>query len=226
MKLRNIFLFGITFLLMIGFGTAGSIFWQQQQQISSLQMQVSQLGVPTSVAPTPDLSPLPSPSPSLADLQNTLTALDSRLTQDEKKLGVKTSPAAPVIIQAAPSQTQSSAKEILIYLGSGSTNNRDWTDIPAALATLNTNNYQKIKAVYFEAALSIIGGEAHARLINQTTGGVLYDSEIFNNTYVSQWKTSTPISLPMGDGQYMVQLKSSSGEMANLDGSRLHIFLQ
>ena len=80
--------------------------------------------------------------------------------------------------------------------------------------------------MYFEAALSIIGGEAHARLINKTTGGVLYDSEISNNTYISQWKTSTPISLPMGNGQYMVQLHSTSGEMANLDGSRLHIFLQ
>jgi len=125
---------------------------------------------------------------------------------------------------AVPKATDG-VKEYSLYLGSGSSVSREWLDINSALLKLDTSKYTAIKEIRFEAALSILGGEVSVRLKNKTTGGVYYDSTMSHNTSASTWKTSSPISLPSGEFEYVVQLKSSSGELAKLDGSRIKIIL-
>jgi len=117
-------------------------------------------------------------------------------------------------------------KEHFVYLGTGNTTSREWTNIDATAAIIDTANYKNVKAVYFEAASSIIGGEVHIRLANKTTGGIFNDSELFNNSTSTVWKTSNKISLDRGRNEYIVQLRSTSGEKANLDGARIRIIVE
>jgi len=157
-----------------------------------------------------------SASSTLEQLQQQITDLTTRLTKVEKKIGLQTTtkPSSPDV------------REYVVYLGNGQTDNRDWTNITSAVATIDSANYNKVKSVYFEAALSIIGGEAHARLANQTTGQIFYQTEVFNNTSVSDWIRSSALTLATGQNSYVVQLRSTSGEIAVLNGARLHIYLQ
>ena len=110
-------------------------------------------------------------------------------------------------------------------MGSGSTVSREWVDINSALVKVDTSKYSSIKEIRFETSLSILGGEVSVRLKNKTTGGVFYDSTMSHNTSTSTWKTSAPLSLPNGEFEYIVQLKSSSGELAKVEGSRIKIIL-
>lgn len=206
--------------------SAGSFIAYQQKQLQDLDKKVAELTSAPATSSTSVLSPLGSDPATptttvvttnqLSMLQQQLSDLSNRLTQVEKKLGV----------QNTNKQTNPTVKEYVVYLGSGQTSNRDWTDISSAATTVNTSNYGQLKAVDFEAALSIIGGEAHARLKNQTTGTPFYQTEIFNNTSSADWLTSSQFMLTNGSNSYVVQLKSSSGEMAILNGSRIHLFLQ
>lgn len=217
--------------LIVGFGigilalifTIG-IFFYQQKQLQALNQEVLLLQAhPATVLSSNSNPNLPSvvgtssAVPSSSNLiQQQIDALAARLTQVEKKVGLQT-----VGRQSGPA-----VKEYIVYLGSGQTDNRDWTDIPSAVATLNSTNYGQLKAVYFEAALSILGGEAHARLKNLTTGEPFYQTEVFHNASASEWETSSAFSLLSGQNSYIVQLRSSSGEFAVLNGSRIHLFLQ
>ena len=92
----------------------------------------------------------------------------------------------------------------VIYLGAASTQNRDWTETG-------------------QAGLSIVGGEAWARLKNKTTGAVLSVTEVMHNNSSTTWKTSPAFKLHSGYNNYVVELKSSSGETVNLAGARIRI---
>ncbi len=147
----------------------------------------------------------------IQDLNQRITTLENN---HSKKSGTTKSTPSP------------SVKESVIYVGSGSTANRDWTDVSGAQTDINLDNFSHIKSVHFEAGLSIVGGEAHARLVNKTTGGVFYDSEVSNNTSQGMWISSRPLYLLGGNNTYSVQLKSTSGETANLIGARIRIIVQ
>ncbi len=210
-----IFVSVVIFLLL---GISGYFIWVDHSHLHTLELQLK--AVAAAQGPESFSTPLPAiptvPSTQAADL----TALTQRVTALEQKASQKP-PMTEKVVKVA-----SNVKEVTIFLGSGGTNNRDWTDIPSALSTVNLNNYTHVKAIYFEAALSIIGGEAHARLVNASTGAIYFNSEVWNNTSSSVWETSQPLFLPTGTSQYSVQLKSTSGEHASLDGSRLHIYLE
>src|SRR5690606_10643609 len=76
---------------------------------------------------------------------------------------------APVSKPATTTTPSAPSREYYVPLGSGSTSNRDWTPLTSGGAvTFDPRNYQPIKAVYFEAAGSIIGGEVHAVLVDVT----------------------------------------------------------
>lgn len=122
--------------------------------------------------------------------------------------------------------TQQTPREYYVYVGSGNTTSREWTDLTGTTVSIDTNFYNPISSVTFEAALSILGGEAHARLINQTTGAILASTEVYNNTSTSVWKSSPTFSLQPGKNTYLVQLRSSSGERAQLDGARIKIIVK
>jgi hypothetical protein len=108
----------------------------------------------------------------------------------------------------------------VIYLGSATTNHRDWTKTGVEV-TLNSTDYPRGTQARFEAGLKIIGGEASARLVNKTTGAIFNISEVSHNTNTTTWKGSPPFSLHSGNNIYVVELRSSSGETAVLDGSRI-----
>lgn len=233
MPQRSLLLFTsfISVLLVIIVSVLGFFTWQQQLALRMMRTQFVAIAENSNVgakilAPSTTLT---SPSPTVTYLQtstNTPTDLSSvkaeigslsaRVAAVEKKLGVK-----PKVVNPS-----SNVKEVMIYLGTGGTDRRDWTDMTAAVADVNFDSYSKIKAVYFEAGLSIVGGEAHARLINLDTNSVFYETEVFNNSSSSVWKTAQVLVLPSGSTKLGVQVKSTSGEYASLDGSRLHIILE
>jgi hypothetical protein len=191
---------------------------QTDQKVAALQTAQSSIQAPV-IASAGSENPS-SPSATVASLQQQIEELSNRLAQVEKKVGVKNAPSS------SAKSSGSTVKEYIVYIGSGQTANRDWTDITSAATTINTANYGQLKGVYFEAALSIVGGEAHARLKDQTTGQPIYQTEIFNNTSSPTWLTSSPMTLSSGTNNYIVQLRSTSGEMAILSGSRIHLFLK
>lgn len=119
-------------------------------------------------------------------------------------------------------QSSQQQTEYTLYIGSGSTNKRDWTTIDAASITIDTHNYQNIKAVYFESGLSVIGGEVYARLINTGSDLPNYSSALKHNNQTATWKTAQ-INLDDGNHTYAVQLRTSSGETAQLTGARIRI---
>jgi hypothetical protein len=103
------------------------------------------------------------------------------------------------------------------------------------LLSIDTNNLELITALQatiasllervevFEAGLSIIGGEAWARLKNKTTGAIISVSEVFHNNSTVVWKNSGVFKLHPGNNLYVVEIKSSSDEIANLVGSRIKL---
>jgi len=173
---------------------------------------------------TPAASPQPlplTPSPVVATVSSQVLQLEEKVTTLEERLLILENKKS-----VSSSAVKSGVRENFLYLGTGSSTNRDWTNIDAASITFDTQSYGKIKEIRFEAALSIISGEVQARLINKTTGAVYYDSTVMHNKSTSEWKTSSPISLPSGNNQYVVQLRSSNNERASLDGSRLKILVE
>lgn len=162
---------------------------------------------------TVDLSPLRKADQDLA----------TRIAQIEnavKKLEQNQSP-------STTSNTASqSAQEYIIYIGTGSSVDREWKNVTETIMSIDTTKYPKIVDVQLEAALSIIGGEARARLVNYETGAVIAGSEVMHNTSTTTWKTSQSFSLQDSQQTYVVQLKSSSGERVYLNGARLIITVE
>lgn len=182
----------------------------------------------------PQLRPTPPINTPALSTQNTApttastTATADQLTAFRQELSNLSSQVATLqgqtnVTTVKSTASTSSVKEFVIYLGNGSTNQRDWTELEGTRTTIDTSNYPGIKTVTFEAALGIIGGEAHARLINKTTGAVLAQTEVSHNTQTTVWKISSPLTLHTGRNEYAVQLRSTSGELAKLEGARLRI---
>lgn len=194
---------GLANLLIVGW-----IFWEQQR-VPAPEPSVVQLKENSPQAPES-----PTATASSASFDETLAEIENRLVALEKR-----SP-APV------AKSTNGIKETFLYMGTGSSTSREWTTIDSASITFNPSTYGNIKEVRFEAGLSIISGEVSARLINKNSGAVYYDSTVTHNLSASEWKTSAPIYLPSGSATYAVQLRSSNGERANLDGARLKIMVQ
>lgn len=159
----------------------------------------------------------------LEAFQATIAGLLKRLEVLEAGKNVPSPPAvagSPVAegqITTTPTfQTQ------VLYLGAGNTTERDWTET-GVQTWLNSADYPSSIKATFEAGLSIIGGEAWARLKNKTTGAIISASEVFHNNSLVVWKGSGSFKLHPGNNLYVVEIKSTSGETANLTGSRLQL---
>ncbi len=169
----------------------------------------------TTSAPIPQTPAVATASADWASLQAEVADLRQRL--EAKVVTESQSTPKPKAIVAT------GARENTIFMGSGSTANRDWTTIDSAAVTVDTAQYGSITEVRFEAALSIISGEVYARLAEKGTSAVYYESQLTHNRSTSEWKTSVPLTMLSGKHTYVVQLRSSNGERANLDGARLKI---
>lgn len=183
---------------------------------------VFKLPVSSSPIGTPQASvrPLADDNEVVSTLQASISSLLKRLeileagqnmVVPEEPLSSSPAPAVKVVFQ-----TQ------VLYLGSGSTTEREWTETGAQV-WLNSGSYPSDVRAVLEAGLSIIGGEAWARLKNKTTGAIISASEVFHNNNTITWKGSAAFKLHSGNNLYVVEIKSSSGETANLSGSRVQL---
>lgn len=209
---------GIILAVIVWFG------WRLNQLQTDLNF-VKQISIPM---PAVDEQPVVSQQPiliqsgedltiALSSLQASLSALQARIEDLETSEPLLSSPAP-----AAISSNQTAFQPQNIYLGSASTTSTDWVDTPAAVQ-LNAGDYPGDVHTVFEANLSIAGGEVWARLKNKTTGAILSVTEIFHNNTPAVWKSSGNWQLHSGNNNYVVQLKSSSGETANLFSARIRI---
>lgn len=200
----------------------------QKKEYQALQQTVSQrssASPPPSPSSQTPVSSTPSAAleKSLAGLKAQLAQLVERVTTLEEAATTtqETPPSTTQVIYVSPSPS-SATKESVVFLGSGSTFSRDWTEISATAFTFEPSNYPKIKSLTFEAGTSIQGGEVRARLKNKTKGVSLVETEVMHNTGTSTWKSAS-FTAPTTGTTYVVELISSSGERANLDGARLKI---
>ena len=185
-------------LVMLGLSVVG--LWIKQNKLESqcLTAKASLVPSPSSVTTSPSSSLVPSPSPS----------------------PIPSPSPSSVFTPAATVQWQPQN----IYLGSASTVKTEWTETSAAIQ-LNSSDYPaEVKAV-FEAQLSIVNGEAWARLKNKTSGAIMQVTEIFNNSNTATWKNSPAFKLHSGTNSYVIELMSTSSEQANLSGARLKLSL-
>jgi hypothetical protein len=179
--------------------------WIKQNQLAKSWdlFIISQSLIPkASLMPSPSLIPNPTSEPSPSLIPSPSPSPSSVFTPD-------------ATVQWQPQN---------IYLGSASTTKTEWTETSAAIQ-LNSNDYpSEVKAV-FEAQLSIVNGEAWARLKNKTSGAIMQVTEIFNNSNTATWKNSPAFKLHSGTNTYVIELKSTTGEQANLSGARLKLSL-
>ena len=116
-----------------------------------------------------------------------------------------------------------SIREYFIPLGSGNTSNTEWADVPSAQATINSDRYGEIVSIYFEASLSAINGTIEARILDKTSSEVITESNISHNTSEYVWRSSKPFSVGPGGKTYIVQMKSSTGEVVEMSQARLKV---
>lgn len=181
--------------------------WIKQNQLAeSLELFITSqsLTAKASLVPSPSLVPGP-------DLE--LSPSSNPSPSPSPNPSPVSSPA--VIVQWQPQN---------IYLGSSTTTRTEWTETSVAIQ-LNSNDYPAEVKVVFEAQLSIVNGEAWARLKNKTSGAIMQVTEIFNNSNVATWKNSPAFKLHNGTNTYVIELMSTSSEQANLSGARLKLSL-
>lgn len=154
-------------------------------------------------------------------LEASVSALAARLEQVEKNQKTIQNQIATSASAQSKSTIPTFTKETL-FLGSASTNNREWSETGLEIG-INSAHYPQGVTVKLESSLSIIGGEAWVRLKNKSTGAIISISEISHNTNVATWKLSPSFALHTGGYTYVLEARSSSGETANISGARLII---
>jgi hypothetical protein len=113
-----------------------------------------------------------------------------------------------------------------VVLGGGiSTSNRDWSYIGGAEAYFNKAYYKGAKKIIFEAFLKIKSGngQANTRLYDTTNQVVIANSEIFGGGETYVLRSSQPLTLLDGNNLYQVQLRSTTGYEAFMEGARFKI---
>ncbi|MCX6816380.1 MAG: hypothetical protein NTZ93_00705 [Candidatus Beckwithbacteria bacterium] len=183
-------------LVILSLETVG--LWLGQKNLNKKIGELSNRPDPKIVLPSPTLIPSPS---SLAS-----PSMESSPVPSFK----------PLTTAETPFQPQ------MIYLGAANTTKTEWTETNLEVK-LNSIDYPADVNAVFEAGLSIISGEAWARLKNKTSGAIMSVTEIYNNSNSVVWKTSPSFKLHPGNNVYVVELKSSSSELANLSGARIKI---
>lgn len=159
-----------------------------------------------------------------------ISHLEEQLTQLAKKVAdLEAASISATVVEKTTIVQQpvvSTVKEQYIGFGSGSTSNTSWTDLPETLISINFDSYGSVQKATFEATLAIVGGgEAQARLVNKTTGAIIDSTEVSHNTNSFSRKVSGQIPLVSGGHEYVVQVRSTSGELARLGESRMKIEL-
>ena len=203
-RIASVLMFAILSLGLI------SLWYFTSQSFNQLKSQISLVNQPIP-SPTSSNSNA-SPASELSTIQSNLDTLTQRLDKIE---GIPT----PTLISTKKSQPVPFQKQVLT-LGSSNTTSLSWS--PTGLEmTINSADYPASVMAYFEAGLNTAGGIAQARVTNKTTGAIVNLSEVSNNTNTVTWKRSSGFKLHPGNNNYLVELRSSSGETVYLTSSRL-----
>ncbi len=186
----------------------------------------------------PSLAPSPTPPndaqfqaevwDAMADLSDRVDTLEVQATATGKPQTtvINSTTTNTVTVPATPTSNGNGTgkvREVFLPIGGGNTDNRDWTNMTGAQIMFDPRKFGQIVSVRFEAAGYIIGGEVHARLIDVTNNVIYYNTELVFNQSSADWERSSSFTIPNSPVTYQVQLRSSSGEMAYLQDSRLVI---
>lgn len=202
----QLFMIGALVVLTVGLVTLGVYLVNIVQTLATLQKPAF------STTARPDFNAVID----LAEQQETsLSALLARV-EDLENTQVQPTPKITPSLMSAAFQKQ------VIYLGSANSLSREWANSGVEVI-LDSTDYPANVVAVFEAGLSIVGGEAWARVTNKTTGAVISASEVAHGSNTTTWKSSAAFKLHAGKNIYVVQMRSTSGETANLAGARLVI---
>ena len=131
-----------------------------------------------------------------------------------------------LLLQTNPTQqTATQPKQFFITIGSGTGSSDDWQDVPGLQVTIDSSQYGKIKAAYFETSVYIPNAnqEVYVRLYNVTDNHPVWYSDLtFNNAGVAQTQTTQPIILENGNKAYKVQMRTQLRASTNIN-SRIRI---
>lgn len=205
----QLFTIGSLILLAVGLVTLGVYLFNVTKTLDRLQKTNTAAISQTDSFFTPDFSEqLTTQEASYSALLTRVENLENAQTQKPTKTAV--------------SSTTTAFQKQVIYLGAASSTSREWINSGLEVI-LDSADYPANVVATFEAGLSIVGGEAWARLANKTTGAIISASEVSHGSNTVTWKSSVAFKLHPGKNTYVVQIKSTSGEVANLAGARLVI---
>ena len=155
----------------------------------------------------------------LVNLETQLSSLSAQVSQ-LSSVAPTTTP-----IRTTTTNTSSTTKKVdsLLYVGNGTSTSHDWTDIPGASIIIDKSEYPPETGVRLESSISIVSGEAYARVKNNTTGSIYHQTQTTHTSSTSSWKTSDTFYLSPGSNEYLIQLRSSNGEEVKLEASRLRV---
>lgn len=223
MSLSERFITIILIVLALGMGMLGFFQFTAMNNLSALNDRVSNLA-PSSVISADkqkdveELDEISATSEVVLDDTDRLSVLEASVSSLVEKVEALEKNTGTTTIQTIKPTFQ---KET-IFLGSTTGTNRNWGNSGLEVI-IDSSDYPSTVSVSLEAGLSIIGGEASARILNKTTGAILSNTEITSGTSEVIWRTSGSFKPYHGKNTYVLQTRSSSGEVANITGARLVI---
>ena len=119
-------------------------------------------------------------------------------------------------------------QQIFIPIGDGSTTASTYTNLPGVQVTIDSSKYPNISSIYFEANLSVTGGNgmAYAQLYDSTQNHPVWFSQISTNSPSGSLQTSQQINLDPGVNTYVVQAYTALNQFpANVSTARIQINL-
>ncbi len=127
-------------------------------------------------------------------------------------------------INSSP-QTNNQVKEYFVTIGSGTGASDTWQDVPGLQVTIDSSQYGKIKAAYYEVSVYVPNANqiVSVRLYDITDDHQVWYSDLtFNNAGTAQTQSSPPIVLEKGSKTYKVQMKTELKFSTNIT-SRIRI---
>lgn len=201
------------FLLSIGFAVLLFLYFRINTLVSNSQFGSTEATTSSAVALS-DTTESASLSVLQQELKQTQASTAALLDRVEKL------ESGTPVTKTYNSGTSQIFQKQIVHIGSASTTQNEWTDTGVEV-TLNSADYPSNVNATFEVGLSIVSGEAWARLVNKTTGAILTVTEVSAASSTTTWKSSAHFKLHNGTNIYQVQVRSSSGEVANISSARI-----
>ena len=125
--------------------------------------------------------------------------------------------------------TQPSTPQVFyIPIGGGTTEKKEWTEIPGAEVTIDTADYPGKRTVTWEAALKVLSGNGrtYGRLKNMSSKLSITESQISASADPAVQVVSDPFSLAGGKVTYRVEMYTTTGYRATMESGRIKIMVE